>query len=168
MHIGEGDRHINARRRRRQILRSIWERETDSSLGWERRQPHLLCTGDENSSTRCQSYTRYSLVSVDPNVLHTCDKLMSSYRGLTEASNGYHVVKIMARLVSTRKAVWIVWKTTRNVQPYFVRLLTTGMYPAIVRFPVSASLFGKSLAVKESASPIRYSISCWLNLKHRA
>jgi hypothetical protein len=52
---------------------------------------------------------------------------MISYNGLTEASNGYHVVKIMERLVSMRKADWIAWKTATKVHPYFVRLLTRGI-----------------------------------------
>jgi hypothetical protein len=39
----------------------------------------------------------------------TCEKLTISYSGVTEASNGYHVVKIIEWLVSMRNADWVAW-----------------------------------------------------------
>jgi hypothetical protein len=39
---------------------------------------------------------------------NTCVKLTISYTGLTEASNGYHVVKIMERLDTMRMVDWVV------------------------------------------------------------
>jgi hypothetical protein len=77
--------------------------------------------------------------------------LTISYIGLTEASNGYHVVKIMEWLNVIRKADWVPWKTATNIHPYLARLLIRGMYPVIVKLPVSGSLFGKLSDVKQSA-----------------
>ena len=97
----------------------------------------------------------------------TCVKLVISYSGLTDTSNGYHVVKIMAWLVSIRRPDCVAWKTLMNAHANFVKLLIRTMYPLIVNVPVSGSLTGNCFHVNDSAKLIRYSKFGKLSLKQR-
>jgi hypothetical protein len=77
------------------------------------------------------------------------------------------VVKIMERLDTMRMVDWVVWNIQDNTTTKIVRMLTGSMCPLIVKFPVSGSLIGRSSKLKDSAKWTKYSMSRWLNLKHK-
>ena len=97
----------------------------------------------------------------------TCVKLAISYIGLADASNGYHVVKIMAWLVSIRQDDCVTWKRITNVHAYIVKPPIRVMYLLIVKIPVSGSLAGNSFHVNDFAKLIMCSKLCTLSLKQR-
>lgn len=162
-HIRDGDRHCSTHGRRSHS-NSLYTADGDTPLYCIYYRLTFTVSYTMHVSI---CVTQISTYKIDSILQCTCDKLMSSYSGLTEASNGYHVVNIIERLVSMRTADWVAWKTATKVHPYFARLLTKGIHPVIVKLPVSGSLFGKSPPFKDSANRMRYSISGLLNLKHK-
>jgi hypothetical protein len=86
-------------------------------------------------------------------------KVKISYTGLDDASMGNHVVMIMSWLIMMRAVLWIPKYTNINITVYLVSVWMIEMYPACVKYPVSASLFGSSSHVKEFVKLSRPSMS---------
>jgi len=74
-------------------------------------------------------------------------------------SKGNHEVNIISWLDNMRTVVWIMWNDIRNPAVNFVRICMIGMYPALVKRPVSGSLAGSSSHVKDTVSLRRCSTS---------
>jgi len=85
-------------------------------------------------------------------------KLIISYSGLDDASNGNHMGKIISWLITMRTALWIPWNANPKDTMYLESLWMIGMYPAFVIFPVSGSLVCSSSHENESVRVRRCSI----------
>jgi hypothetical protein len=88
----------------------------------------------------------------------TCEMLTSSKNGETVQSKGYHTVSIVSWFVTKRIVDWMAWKTMIPIVPYVPHFIVSGIHPAAVKCPVSASLVGRSSHVKLSVRSIARSI----------
>jgi len=69
--------------------------------------------------------------------------------------------------VTMRIVDWTVWKHKIAIAAYLLYFIVSGIHPAAVKCPVSASVVGRSSQVKLSVRSIARSILCSRNLTQR-
>ena len=88
--------------------------------------------------------------------------LTSSKNGEIFQSKGYHAMNIISWFDTMRNVDWMKWNNKSVIAAHVVYFLISGIHPAAVSCPVSASLVGRSSHVKLSVRSIARSIlRCW-------
>jgi len=97
----------------------------------------------------------------------TCEMLTSSKNGETVQSKGYHAISIVSWFVRMRIIDWTIWKYKIPINAFLPYFIVSGIHPAAVKCPLSASVVGRSSHVKLSVRSIARSILRCRNLIQR-
>ena len=82
-------------------------------------------------------------------------------------SKGYHTMNTVSWFVTMRIVDWTIWKQINPIAALLLYFRISGIHPAAVKCPVSASLVGRSFHVKLSVRSIARSIRRRRNLIQR-
>ena len=93
--------------------------------------------------------------------------LTSSYKGETVQSKGYHAISIVSWFVMMRIVDCTIWTLKIAVAALMLYFIMSGINPAALKCPVSASLVGRSSHVKLSVRSIARSILRCRSLRQR-
>ena len=97
----------------------------------------------------------------------TCEMLTSSKNGETVQSKGYHTISIVSWFVTMRTVDCTIWINAITIVAFLLYFIVSGIHPAAVKCPVSASLVGRSSHVKLSVRSNARSILFCRNLRQR-
>jgi hypothetical protein len=99
--------------------------------------------------------------------IYTVQNVEECCFGETVQSKGYHEMNIVSWFLTMRIVDWTIWKDVPAITAFVLYFIVSGIHPAAVKCPVSASLVGRSSHVKLFVRSIARSILCFRNLRQR-